>query len=285
MIGLSFRKVHKAMICVAAVMITVFVCTMCFVGQIAYAAELPSLSVQIGTSQSDVVTLESGSQGTALVFLDCSEHIFKSGDVTLSFDASVFSNVSVKSDVDTTSDVNVENDVISVKFSFESSDGFKGILQLGTVSFTLNTFESSLVNTEIRFTNIQFVGIGGTDYSGEFDVKNISITVKGKNVIQSATPSSTAGIQTPAPTASPGASETTVSTPKPTNKTEILADTDMYTLEDVEDLSNGAIVFWGLVFMVVGVWIGLALGYWIWCKRKSKPQVKDTHSNVIGHLK
>lgn len=286
MIGLPLKKIHRKLLCVAlAFIISIIMSLSLGITQI-YAAEVPSLSVQIGSAQDGMASLESGSQGTALVFLDCSELVFKSGEVTLKMDASVFSEVSAKSDADVTSVINSGDDVISIKYSFESNDGLKGIVQLGTVSFVLKSFESSSVTTEISLSDIKFVDVAGNAHSDDFDVKNISVTVKGSNVVQSATPTATAENQTISPTATANdAVSGVLSSPKPTNKTQLLTDTEMYTLEDVEDLSKGAIVFWGLVFMVIGVWIGLGLGYWIWCKRKKKPQVKDTHSNVIGHLK
>ena len=286
MVGLPLKKIHRKLLCGALAFIISIIMSLSFGIIQIYAAEVPSLSVQIGSVQDGTASLESGSQGTALVFLDCSELVFKSGEVTLKMDASVFSEVSAKSDADVTSVVNSGDDVISIKYSFESNDGLKGIVQLGTVSFVLKSFESSSVTTEIGLSDIKFVDVAGTAHSDDFDVKNILVTVKGSNVVQNATPTATAEDQAISPTATANdATSGVLSSPKPTNKTQLLTDTEMYTLEDVEDLSKGAIVFWGLVFMVIGVWIGLGLGYWIWCKRRKKPQVKDTHSNVIGHLK
>lgn len=285
MIRLPFGKIYKKFICVLAVFITV-ITVIVSGGALEVFAAAPVVSVQIASAQNGSVSLESEAEATAIVFLDCSDLIFKVGGVKVSFDSTVFGDVSVKSDADIMSKVEVGNDITAVRFSFDSAAGIKGIMQLGTITFKLKKIDVESVKSDIKLSEAKFIDSKGNTHSEDFSFKSITVTVKNKDIQTSVLPSATAGLQEPAET--PGATgENGVipgETPKPTNKTEILTDTDMYTLEDVEDLSRGAVVFWGILFMIAGVWIGLGLGYWIWCKKKGKPQVKDPHSNVIGHL-
>jgi len=285
MIRLPLVNIHKMFKFVTlAVLVISIVSSSLFAGDV-LAAVAPKVSVQIGSEQGDTVKLDSGGQGMALVFLDCGDYVFKTGSVKMIVDSAVFTNVAVKSDADIITGVDVGGDITTVKFSFDVSAGLKGTVQLGTVSFELKASEADSVKSDIKLSEIKLVDNNGNTHTDDVGIKNITVAVENKNVSGTLAPNATPGAQTVAPSATAGNSGVGAATPKPTNKTEILTDTAMYTLEDVEDLSNGAIVFWGLVFMVVGIWIGLGLGYWIWCKRKSKPQVKDTHGNVIGHLK
>jgi len=285
MIKLPFEKLYKKFMCelLAFIVITMNV----GLGLLpSSAAGSPTISVQIASAQNGAVSMESGTQGTALVFLDCSDYVFKNGAVKISFDSSVFDKVVAKSDADIVSKTELSGSITSVQYSFDSAAGIKGTIQLGTVSFELKDIKVDAVKSDIKISEIKFIDNKGNTHTQGFAVKGITVTVENKNIMSSILPSATAGLQNPTetPDATGEGSLLPGETPKPTNQTEILTDTAMYTLEDVEDLSRGAVVFWGILFMIAGIWIGLGLGYWIWCKRKGKPQVKDPHSNVIGHL-
>lgn len=284
MIKLPFGKKYiKVLVGLLAALFVIN--SVCFVDMNAFAAASPAVSVQIASAENGVAELENGAEGTAIVFLDCGDYIFKSGSIKLTLDSTLFTEVATKSDADIITKIDVSENLSIVKFSFDSAAGLKGMVQLGTVSFKLKEIDTTSVTSDIKLSEFKFVDNAGKTHSDDVSVNNISVKVENKNLVPSLPPSIAPDLQTQNPSATAGNDLQVQETPKPTNKTEILTDTAVYTIEDIEDLSNGAIVFWGLVFMVVGVWIGLGLGYWIWCKRKSKPQVKDTHSNVIGHLK
>lgn len=284
MIKLPFVNVCKKLSYILVVFVVAAFC-ICLSNARVLAAVPPVVSVQIASSENGVAVLEDGANGTAIVLLDCGDYVFKSGSIKLSLDSTLFTEIAVKSDADIITKIDVTESLSTIKFSFDASAGLKGTIQLGAVSFKLRKIDTDAVNSDIKLSEFKFVDNAGKTHIDDVAVNNISVKIENKNVITSLAPSATPGMQTQNPSATADNAGQLTETPKPTNKTEILTDTAVYTLEDIEDLSNGAIVFWGLVFMVVGVWIGLGLGYWIWYKRKSKPQVKDTHSNVIGHLK
>ncbi|MBQ8164198.1 MAG: hypothetical protein IJZ94_00075 [Clostridia bacterium] len=293
MIGLFSEKIYKKLL--VAVFAILFLCSAVFlvIPQNVSAAVSPELSIQIGSVYSETATLDSGAQGTALVFLDCGDFIFKSGSVKINMDASLFADVTAKSDTEVITKTDIGEDVISVKYSFDSTEGFHGTVQLGTITFKVKETAVAAVDTDIKISEVKFIDSNASTHTDDFSIKNVVLTVINEkisgNVNQnSAVPSatSTQQVSTENPQSTPANNSTQVSAaPAVTDSTELLTDTAMYTLEDVEDLSNGAIVFWGIVFLIIGIWIGIALGYWFWCKKKSKPQVKDTHGNVIGHLK
>ena len=297
MIRLFTRKTYKNLSSAFLAILVLFCFLFAFMPECVSAAVDPAISLQVGSAYSETALFESGAQGTALVILDCGDFTFKSGSVKISMDATLFTDVTAKSDADVITKVDTGADVISIRYSFDSAEGFHGTMQLGSVSFTVKETESSSVETDLKISEVRFTDDKANNHTDDFGIKDVVITVENKNVTGtvipgSAVPTSTStSTSTAIPaTGSPGSTAENElinisATPTVTDSTELLTDTAMYTLEDVEDLSNGAIVFWGIVFLIVGVWIGIGLGYWIWCKKKTKPQVKDTHDNVIGHLK